>query len=214
MHHLYNIFTGRHKVNLDIGNKCTLECIACSRQTNRFKGTPIPGKDMTISQWEKICKGFRFQSLCGQISDPIFNPNLQEFIKICKKYGNTMSIHTAATSKKHDWNWYLKTASIYPEGVVWKFGIDGLPDTSPLYRTNQDSEFLFDTMLKLRKLNMRVCWQYIIFSFNEHQLEEAHKIAKKHSLNMQVKKSSRFFTDVARPKQKENYVRKENNVIS
>ena len=59
---------------------------------------------------------------------------------------------------------------------------------------------------------MRVCWQYIIFSFNEHQLEEAHKIAKKHSLNMQVKKSSRFFTDVARPKQRENYVRKENNI--
>ena len=85
MRHLYNIFTDRKRVNLDISNKCTLECIACSRQTNRFKGTPIPGKDMTISQWEKICKGFKFQSLCGQISDPSFNPNLQEFIKICKK---------------------------------------------------------------------------------------------------------------------------------
>ena len=213
MRHLYNIFTERRKVNLDISNKCTLECIACSRQTNRFKGTPIPGKDMTISQWEKICKGFKFQSLCGQISDPIFNPNLQEFIKICKKYGNTMSIHTAATSKKHDWDWYLKTANIYPSGVVWKFGIDGLADTSALYRTNQDSEFLFDTMIKLRKLNMRVCWQYIIFSFNEHQLEEAHKIAKKHNLNMQVKKSSRFSGgEIARPKQRNNYVRKENNI--
>ena len=74
-------------------------------------------------------------------------------------------------------------------------------------------EFLFDTMIKLRKLNMRVCWQYIIFSFNEHQLEEAHKIAKKHNLNMQVKKSSRFSGgEIARPKQRNNYVRKENNI--
>ena len=36
MRHLYNIFTDRKRVNLDISNKCTLECIACSRQTNRF----------------------------------------------------------------------------------------------------------------------------------------------------------------------------------
>ena len=68
-------------------------------------------------------------------------------------------------------------------------------------------------MIKLRKLNRIVCWQYIIFSFNEHQLEEAHKIAKKHNLNMQVKKSSRFQgMEVAIPKEKENYVRKKNHI--
>ena len=213
MRHLYNKFKNRPFVNLDISNKCTLECIACSRQTNRFKGTPIPGKDTTISQWEKLNKNFTFICCCGQISDPIFNPNLQEFIKICKKYGNRLSIHTAATSKKHNFDWYLNTANIYPSGVIWKFGIDGLADTSALYRTNQDSEFLFDTMIKLNRLGFRVQWQYIIFSFNEHQLEEAHKIAKKEKLNMQIKKSSRFEGgEVARPKQRENYVRKENNI--
>ena len=36
MRHLYNNFINRPKLNLDISNKCTLECIACSRQTNRF----------------------------------------------------------------------------------------------------------------------------------------------------------------------------------
>ena len=213
MRHLFNRFINRDNVNLDISNKCTLECIACSRQTNRFNGTPIPGYDMTISQWTKLAKHFQFLSLCGQISDPIFNPNLREFIKISKKYGNHMSIHTAATSKKHNFDWYLETAKIYPDNLHWKFGIDGLPDTSALYRTNQDSEFLFDTMIKLNRLGFRVQWQYIIFSFNEHQLEEAHKIAKKEKLRLQIKKSSRFHGgEVARPKQRENYVNKENNI--
>ena len=213
MRHLYDKFKNRPFVNLDISNKCTLECIACSRQTNRFNGTPIPGKDMTISQWTKVAKHYKYLSLCGQISDPIFNPNLFEFIKIAKKYNTAMSIHTAATAKHRKLDWYLKAFEIFKKGVYWKFGIDGMSDTSPLYRTNQDSEFLFDTMIKLNRLGFRVQWQYIIFSFNEHQLEEAHKIAKKEKLNMQIKKSSRFEGgEVARPKQRENYVRKENNI--
>ena len=58
MRHLFNIFTDRKRVNLDISNKCTLECIACSRQTNRFAGKPIPGYDTSISQWTKMCKHF------------------------------------------------------------------------------------------------------------------------------------------------------------
>ena len=213
MRHLYNIFTDRKRVNLDISNKCTLECIACSRQTNRFNGTPIPGKDMTISQWTKLAKHYKYLSLCGQISDPIFNPNLLEFIKIAKEHNTAMSIHTAATAKHKKLDWYMKAFEIYKKGVFWKFGIDGMPDTSPLYRTNQDSEFLFNVMLKAKEVGANIQWQYIIFSFNEHQIEEAKKFAKENKISLQFKKSSRFQgMEVAIPKEKENYVRKKNHI--
>ena len=56
MRHLYNIFTERQKVNLDISNKCTLECIACSRQTNRFAGKPIPGYDTYVNIYVYVVK--------------------------------------------------------------------------------------------------------------------------------------------------------------
>ena len=166
MRHLYNIFTDRKRVNLDISNKCTLECIACSRQTNRFNGTPIPGKDMTISQWKKLVKHYKRFSLCGQISDPIFNPNLLEFIKIAKDNNALVSIHTAATAKNKKLDWYIKAFELYKAGVSWKFGIDGFPDVSPIYRTNQDAEFLFNVMIKGNEIGADVKWQFIIFSFN------------------------------------------------
>ena len=98
-------------VNLDISNKCTLECIACSRQTNRFAGKPIPGYDTSISQWTKMCKHFEHLCLCGQISDPIFNPNLLEFIKIAKDNNALVSIHTAATAKNKKLDWYMQPAA-------------------------------------------------------------------------------------------------------
>ncbi len=208
MRHLFNRFINRDNVNLDISNKCTLECIACSRQTNRFVGKPIPGYDTSISGWTKMCKHFKQLCLCGQISDPIFNPNLAKFIEIAKEHKvKWLSIHTAATAKNKKFDWYKKISEIYPEKVVWKFGLDGFPDVSHIYRTNQDSEFLFDTMIKLNELGFNVHWQFIIFSFNEHQVEDAKKLCKDKKIRLQFKKSSRFiYMNSGIPKNKENYV--------
>ncbi len=212
MRHLYRRFTDRRGVNLDISNKCTLECIACSRQTNRFNNQPIPGNDMTISQWKKLVKHYKRFSLCGQISDPIFNPNLLEFIKIAKDNNALVSIHTAATAKNKKLDWYMKAFELYKSGVSWKFGIDGFPDVSPIYRTNQDAEFLFDVMIKGNEIGADVKWQFIIFSFNEHQIEDAKKFAKEKRIGLQFKKSSRFTGgEGARPKKRENWVSKLNN---
>ena len=213
MRHLFNTFANRFSVNLDISNKCTLECIACSRQTNRFAGNPIPGYDTSISQWTKMCKHFKVLCLCGQISDPIFNPNLPKFIEIAKEHKIPfISIHTAATAKNKKFDWYKKINDIYPKKVKWKFGLDGFPDVSHIYRTNQDSEFLFDTMVKLKELGAEVEWQFIIFSFNEHQVEDAKKFCKDKKIRLQFKKSSRFhYMESGIPKGEKNYVRKEKN---
>ena len=87
-----------------------------------------------------------------------------------------LSIHTAATVKNKKFDWYKKINEIYAiNDTYWKLGLDGFPDVSHIYRTNQDSEFLFDTMVKLKELGANVEWQYIIFSFNEHQIEDAKK---------------------------------------
>ena len=208
MRHLFDRFIDRDNVNLDISNKCTLECIACSRQTNRFAGKPIPGYDTSISQWTKMCKHFTQLCLCGQISDPIFNPNLDKFVEIAKEHKlKWLSIHTAATAKNKKFDWYKKISEIYPKVVVWKFGLDGFPDVSHIYRTNQDSQFLFDTMVKLNELGFKVQWQFIIFSFNEHQVEDVKKFCKDKKIRLQFKKSSRFiYMNSGVPKNKENYV--------
>jgi len=210
---LYNRFISRPSVNLDISNKCTLECIACSRQTNRFAGKPIPGYDTSISQWTKLCKHFKHLCLCGQISDPIFNPNLAKFIEIAKEHKiNYLSIHTAATVKNKKFDWYKKISEIYPERTYWNFGLDGFPDVSHIYRHNQDSEFLFDTMIKLKELGFNVVWQFIIFSFNERQIEDAKKFCKDKKIKLLLKKSSRFhYMEAGVPKNKENYVQTKEN---
>ena len=62
-------------------------------------------------------------------------------------------------------------------------------------------------MIKLKKLGVNVEWQFIIFSFNEHQVEEAKKFCKDKKIKLLFKKSSRFtYMESGVPKNKKNYV--------
>ena len=38
----------KRTLNMEAGNKCTLQCSACARQRFREQGKKIPGKDRTI----------------------------------------------------------------------------------------------------------------------------------------------------------------------
>ena len=187
-----NKFFNRKRINLDIGFRCTLECPKCERQQDYKDIRPVPGRDMTISEWHKIVDYFDEVQCCGQISDPIFNPDFIEFIKIAKEKDKYMLVHTAASHKSVEW--YNEAFDNFGRGE-WIFGIDGLPNESHKYRVNQDGEKLFKIMCESKKyLNTRSVWQYIIFNYNEDHLEEAKKMADEHDLFFIQKQSSRWLS--------------------
>ena len=78
-------------------------------------------------------------------------------------------------------------------GAYWTFGIDGLPKDSHKYRINQDGEKLFKMACMAAKIVDKVKWQYLIFNYNENDIEEARKMAKDNNLILELQKSSRFW---------------------
>ncbi len=64
------------------------------------------------------------------------------------------------------------------------FGIDGLEDTSHIYRRNNDWNSIM-TGIKILKAESqcRVRWQWILFKFNEHQIAEAARLSKELKLD-------------------------------
>ena len=49
-----------------------------------------------------------------------------------------------------------------------------------MYRVNQDGEKLFKIMLKAKEyLTKSPSWQYIVFSYNEHNIEKAKETLQK-----------------------------------
>lgn len=189
------------RLNIDITYRCPLECLRCGRQNSfRNKGLPVPGEDLSLDDFDKITNHFPKISFCGQYSDPIHHPQFIDFLKLCNEKNITAEVHVASSLKPK--KFYIDAFQAAPE-IEWVFGIDGLPKDSHKYRVNQDGQKLYDIMLESKKYLLRKpAWQYIIFSYNEDDVDSALEMAKKDGVNFLIINSARWTdsNDWLRPK--------------
>tara|TARA_Y100000592_G_scaffold27439_1_gene43574 strand:- start:5567 stop:6184 length:618 start_codon:yes stop_codon:yes gene_type:complete len=194
------------KINLDITHRCTLQCRRCNRAIFAKHNAKVPGQDLSIDDYKKILSFFKEIYFCGQISDPIFHPKFIEFLKLGKEHN--IIVHTAASHKPESW---YKKAFEANKNALWTFGIDGLPKDSHNYRINQDGEKLFRMACMASEMGLWVKWQYIVFKYNENDIETARQMAKKYNMIFEVQKSSRFFEeDELKPTKQEHYIKRKN----
>ena len=185
-------------VSIDASNKCTLQCPMCHRQTNiRNKVPPGEyGKDMPIADFIKINKHFEVFSFCGAVSDPIFCENLIEALSLLYETNKNAHIwvHTSATAKHRNKIWYEKAFLANPN-AIWIFALDGMPETSHNYRVGQDGPFLWEMMKLGVDLGISVQWQYIVFRYNENDVEKAMAMAKEHNMLFELQITNRYEPD-------------------
>ena len=169
-------------ITIDTCAKCTLSCPVCVRQWNKAKGIHPGenGRDIPIEDMAKLSRYFIAGSLCGTVSDPIFSDTLIDVLKFLRGSPYWV-LHTAATAKHRDENWYREAFSANPD-MVWRFGIDGLPNESHKYRVGQDGEFLYNMMKLGNDMGLKVQWQYLIFKYNENHIEVARAMAEKEGI--------------------------------
>lgn len=185
-------------ITVDTSSKCTLSCPVCVRQWNIEKGIHPGenGRDIPVSDIEKLSRYFISGSLCGTVSDPIFCDNLISVLKTLK--GNPYwLLHTAATAKHRDVAWYKEAFLANPD-MEWIFGIDGLPEESHKYRVGQDGPFLYEMMKLAKSMGLRVRWQYLIFKYNENNVERARFMAMEEDIEFNAVRTLRV-TEKLRP---------------
>jgi len=186
-----NFFNRTDRLNLDISNRCPLECPHCIRQTQyKNSNIDIPGEDLSLDSFKKITEFTNAIHFCGQLSDPIHHPMFIDFLKICFDKNIDTSIAVASSFKSLDW--FVKAFKANPN-ANWIFGIDGLPKDSKIYRKHQDGEKLYKVMIESTKyLNVKPTWQYIVFSYNENDVTFALNLAKENNINFMIINSARW----------------------
>jgi len=181
-------------INLDITDKCILQCPRCMRQTDG--DLYERGRDITLKEFEKIAKYFHNITFCGQMGDPIYHSKFIDILSICNKYSTRVNIHTNGYGKKeHWWEEAFFLTSNPRVKFQWIFGIDGLPHESHNYRVNQKGEEVFDIMKQGAEQGLNIFWQYIVFKYNEDHIAEAEKMASDNGIVLLLTKSSRWVKD-------------------
>ena len=179
--------------NIDITDKCVLACTKCMRQ--HWPGLHKRGSDLLPEDFRKITKFFNKVSWCGQMGDPIYHSDMHSLLDVAIQEQVNLSIATNGFGKKDKW-WdisYEKAAQI--TNHRWIFGVDGLPKDSHKYRIHQDGEDVFRQMVRGVKAGNNICWQYIVFSYNEDNIDEAKTMAEDNGINFMLLESSRWYSE-------------------
>ena len=165
-------FFNRRVVNLDVTYLCALECPNCQRQFMvRDKGFAVTGEHLSKRNFKKVAEFFNYIDFEGQYSDPVHHPQFIEFLEICKDYNVSVEVHNASSVKPKKW---YHQAFLANPNAKWIFAIDGLPENSSKYRINQDAQKLFDIMIDAKNyLDKKPIWQYIVFKYNENDIQKA-----------------------------------------
>lgn len=193
MNEFNDYITGQQEhgsLNIEITHRCLLQCSQCLRSnlTNnkpenreRMKNRLANSGDMPLDDFRKMCDFGKHMALCGQISDPIYHEQFYDILKICKEYPDrAFKIHTAAHQKNIEW--YKTAFELTGPNVKWIFGIDGTVENSSTYRINQNTQLVYDAMMLAAKMGLNVQWQFIVFKYNEHQINNARNLCKEHGI--------------------------------
>lgn len=202
----------KKSLNIDFTYRCPLQCPMCMRQKLGGEEKIKLSQDMPFSDFKKLLKFFSVMYLCGQISDPIYHPKFLEFLKYKKEnYPNTnLSIHTTASAKSL--KWWEKAFDLSDEKICWEFGLDGTtPEISKIYRVNTNHDRVMDVMKMGAARKLKIRWFFIVFEHNQHQIDEATKIAKDLDIVLKVCLSSRWSLNDDKIKPPADHLKSSNN---
>jgi MoaA/NifB/PqqE/SkfB family radical SAM enzyme len=187
-------YTKSQSVNIETTYRCPLQCPFCQRQEEPilFKQRIKKSDDMSIEDFLKVLDHHSEISFCGQISDPLTHPKFLEILEICnnnklKKFW----INTTGTRKKPIW--WEKAFKNTGNHMTWIFGLDGTDqETANIYRVNTKYDQVLEAMKLGSSMGKNIQWSFIVFKHNEHQIEEAKRIAKENNFDLRLVKSGRW----------------------
>jgi hypothetical protein len=209
-----NNYSVKHKLQIDATHRCSLSCSKCNRfienfkdhysgETYKFGHQAIVKNEISVEHFKMILEEVRAVAdrtkrhkpdvdFCGTWSDAIYHPDFLKLIKVAKDYEFTVSIATNGSRKKDIW-WDELYSLLEPKYDTVTFGMDGLKDTAHIYRKNIVFDDVVYAMKKGSELGFdKNTWQFIVFNFNQHQVNEAINFAKDIGINFEVVKSNRW----------------------
>lgn len=181
-------------VEWELTSRCNAVCPQCPRTIYKNEGidyelTDIKLHDiMNLIPYNLSPKIFKFS---GNLGDPAVNPEVYEitnYLGRSRKNNVAINMHTNGGTRNE--KFWSKMGSLSLEGrstrpyehkfrpkVIW--AIDGLEDTNHLYRVGVEWSTLMRNLDAYLEAGGTAEWHFIIFPWNEHQVEEAKSRAHK-----------------------------------
>lgn len=177
------------KLQLELSSMCNALCLGCQRTNsmnyNEVKSC-IPKKQIVeIKTVRKLLESNLMRNLevlefCGSIDEPLIHPHFFDILDVAYDINPNYSItiHTNASLRSvTDWKKLATSLQRFKQHDV-HFSIDGLEDTHKIYRQWTDYNKILKNAKAFIDAGGFAIWQYLIFPWNNHQVEQAKDISQ------------------------------------
>jgi len=160
-------------------NICTLKCPGCSR-TRFLKQWPQHWQNQSLNidsvlNFLDIDLTGKKILLSGNYGDPIYHPELIDFVKKLKQRNVKIFLITNGSYRTE--SWWNDLCALLDEQDCVQFSVDGTPENFTKYRINADWPSI-ETAIKIcARSQVRTEWKYIPFKYNEHSIDQAQSLA-------------------------------------
>ena len=122
--------------------------------------------------------------MCGNLGDPIVARDTLEIFEYFRQHNPNiwLSMNTNAGAKEPQW--WRELANVFGRKGAVVFSLDGLEDTNHIYRQNVRWDIVERSFTSFIGAGGRARWDYIIFDYNEHQVEDAEGMAMAWGLSL------------------------------
>ncbi len=195
-------FNELQQIHLEITNNCQASCPMCVRNNHGEADNPLLElNNWSIDQYKTVInlevleqiKGIFF---CGNYGDPLLNNDLIEMIDYTRNVNPDIHLRVHTNGSLRSTKWWQQLAQSMPKNHRVIFAIDGLSETHQLYRIGTDYTNIIRNAKAFIEAGGNAEWAFIRFKHNEHEVEEAKRIANDIGFQyFTMKDSSRFFLD-------------------
>jgi MoaA/NifB/PqqE/SkfB family radical SAM enzyme len=187
-------------IHLELTHRCNAACPMCARNVNGGAVNPdMPLSELSLADVKAILLPELIGRLkriyaCGNYGDPMVARDCIEVFRYLREHGPQLNLclHSNGSARRPEW--WRELAGIMKQGPHYlRFGIDGLEDTNHLYRRGTDWKMVMRSAEAFIEAGGRAEWDFLVFRHNEHQVEEARKLAE--DMGFQeffVRKTGRF----------------------
>lgn len=172
--------------HIELTDKCNARCPMCARtnhldhcRPNRdvVKNVELGLADFKAQFTPEFCAKTEKVIFGGAYGDPLAATELLEIVEHLTDHGVGVAIATNGSLRKPEW-WARMGRAMARTASVLELHIDGLEDTTHLYRIGTDYAKIIENAQAFIATGARAEWHFILFGHNEHQVEEAHARSK------------------------------------
>jgi MoaA/NifB/PqqE/SkfB family radical SAM enzyme len=183
------------KLQLEISSMCNALCLGCVR-TDTFnfnQSKPFISKKniVEVSTIVKLLSSTSMSTVetlefCGTIDEPLMHPDFFEILESAFDINPNYKIiiHTNASIRStKDWTRLATILNKFTTPHRVNFSIDGIGKTHEFYRQFTNYEKILENAQAFIDAGGNAVWQFLIFPWNKHQVDEASKISEQMKFN-------------------------------